>query len=250
MNDLYANLMSDLYVTDGVAEYVMTLFPKEFVGVCVDIGAYDPFWISNSWIFEQKGWDVYCIEPNPHCIPRLKEYRKNVLEYACASKNSDAEDLFIYTVQHAGPNLENQATWHGEAAGTGLLNHGLHHWPGLADSHKQWQSGVVKVKTRTLDWFMENEIKEDHIDYLSIDVERNELDVLRGISLSRWAPKVIAIENLGREFGRPDLWDDVWKNPEEQEKLLQDSNYRFVHRMSVNDIYMNQDYWNNNFSIL
>lgn len=235
--------MTDNYITEGLAEYVLTLFPETFIGICVDIGAYDPFWISNSWIFEQKGWDTYCIEPNPNCIPRLKQFRKKVLEYACASKNSDEEDLFIYSCEAAGPNLENVKSWKGEAAGTGLLNHGLHHWPYLADSHKKMQSGIVKVKTRTLDWLMENEIKQDHIDYLSIDVERNELDVLKGIDLPRWNPKVIAIENLGRELGLATLWDDLWKNPEEQEELLRVNNYRFVHRMGCNDIYMQQDYW-------
>jgi hypothetical protein len=90
---------------------------------------------------------------------------------------------------------------------------------------------------------MENEIKKDHIDYLSIDVERNELDVLRGIDLLRWNPKVIAIENLGRELGNSTLWDDIWKDPEEQDVLLQNLNYRFIHRMSCNDVYMQQDYW-------
>jgi FkbM family methyltransferase len=241
-------MTDDLYVTEGLAEYVMTLFPEDFIGICVDVGAYDPFWISNSWIFEQKGWDTYCIEPNPNCIPRLKEFRKNVLEFACASENSDDAELFIYSCQSAGPNLENKDSWQGEAAGTGLLDHGLHHWPYLASSHKQWQSGVVKVKTRTLDWLMENIIQKDHMDYLSIDVERNELAVLKGVDLLRWNPKVIAIENLGRELGTPDLWDDVWKDPEEQDVLLQSLNYRFVHRMTCNDIYMQQDYWKEYFS--
>lgn len=69
--------MSDNYVTEGVGEYVLTLF-KGFRGVCVDVGAYEPYWMNNSWIFERIGWDTYCIEPNPNCIEKLKKERKNV----------------------------------------------------------------------------------------------------------------------------------------------------------------------------
>jgi FkbM family methyltransferase len=239
--------MTEEYITDGVPEYILTLFPKNFVGICVDVGAYDPFWISNSWIFEQAGWDVYCIEPNPSCIPRLKKYRKNVLEYACSYENKDDVELFVYSVNYAGPNLLNKETWNGEASGTGLIDHSLIHQKNIADSHNNLLSRIVKVKARTLDWLMENEIKQDHIDYLSIDVERNEIAVLKGIDLLKWNPKVISIENLSRDLSLDVEWDDIWKDPKEQEIILTEHGYRYVHRITPNDIYIQQNYYQQMF---
>lgn len=201
------------YYTDGVAECVITLFPNNFKGICVDIGAYDPMWLSNSWIFEQAGWEVHCIEPNPKCMPRLRKFRKYVHEYACDERNEDNVDLFVYCVDKLGL---------GEAAITGLLHHS-------GGGHEQWFSHVSKVAVRTLDWLMENEIRRDHIDYLSIDVERNEMAVLRGTDLKRWCPKVIAIENLDADA--------------EQTKWLTDRGYRHIHRILVNDIFMEQEYY-------
>jgi len=196
----------DLYWSQGTAEYVKELFPKEFKGICVEVGAFAPKVLSNSWIFEQDGWEVYCIEPNPKCIPELKKYRKHVLEYACGAENLDDQDLFVYNVSI------------GEAAITGLL-----------DLHAgKLYTRVEKVTVRTLDWLMENEIKKDHIDYLSIDVERNEMNVLRGTDLARWNPAVIAIENLDDARNSNFLGQRVW---------LETYGYVYHHRIEANDIF-------------
>lgn len=204
------------YETEGLPEYVMTLFPKDFKGVCIDVGAYDPFWISNSWIFEQAGWYAYCIEPNPTCIPRLKEHRKNVIECACGDSNKNDAELFVYQVDSVG-----------EAAGTGLIDHCLD----FIDSafHQKHLSHTVKVRVRTLDWLMENEIKQDHIDYLSIDVESSEIDVLRGTSLEKWKPKIIVVENL--------------ENDPNQSSYLINKGYRNIYRIMYNDVYTLNSYY-------
>lgn len=227
--------MLNPYLTYGEPEYCMSLFPPGYKGICVDVGAYDPFWISNSWIFEQAGWDTYCIEPNPNCIPKLKQYRKNVLQYACGSENKDDADFFIFRVQYAGPQYDNPPeNWYGEAAGSGLINHCKDDISG--EFHSTILKEIVKVKVRTLDWIMENEIKQDHIDYLSIDVERNEMEVLRGINLDRWKPKVIIIESL-YNLDNYGVVDAGVEDPI-QSSWLGKFGYKFIHRIPVNDIYI------------
>jgi FkbM family methyltransferase len=214
------------YVTEGLAEYVLTLFDNDFKGVCVDVGAFDPFYISNSWLFEKAGWDTYCVEPNPHCIPRLKQYRKNVLEYACSYENKDDVELFVFNPALVDPKTYGEV-WMGEASGTGLIDHRLD--PKDGESHKNIFSHSVNVKVRTLDWLMENEIKQDHIDYLTIDVERNEMNVLLGTDLLKWKPKVLVVEHFECD--------------PEQVTYLQARGYRYVHRINFNDIYMLETYY-------
>lgn len=197
--------------SEGIAEYAMSLFPEGFKGICVDVGAYDPIWLSNSWLFEQAGWDCYCIEPNPRCIPRLKKHRKNVYEYACSDKNEDDATLFVYSSPAVG-----------EAAGTGLIEQ--EDW-----YSKTLLSHQLKVKVRTLDWLVENELNIDHIDYLTIDVERGESAVLRGTDLARWQPKILVVENL--------------EYIPEQNQWIVDRGYRYVHRIVYNDIYIQLQYY-------
>jgi FkbM family methyltransferase len=214
--------MIEPYVTEGVAEYVLTLF-KGFRGVCVDIGAYEPYWMNNSWIFERIGWDTYCIEPNPNCIENLKRERKNVLHYACSDVNQDKATLFIYKNGIVG-----------EAGGTGLSNNPLR--ISYTDKWKADEfSEVATVKVRTLNWLMENEIKKEHIDYLSIDVENNEMNVLRGTDLAKWKPKIIVIENINED--------------QEQIDYLVERGYRRVNRIVFNDIYVFDDYYMENLYV-
>ena len=98
--------------------------------------------------------------------------------------------------------------------------------------HKQIFSRQLKVKVRTLNWLMENEIKRDHIDYLSIDVERHEMEVLKGTSLNKWKPKIIVIERLEEDRIQSD-----W---------LESFNYRPIYRIAFNDVYIDEEFYQSN----
>jgi FkbM family methyltransferase len=204
------------YYTEGIAEFVMTQFPSDFTGVCIDVGAHNPLWLSNSWIFEQKGWDTYCIEPNPNCLPKLRQLRKNVIPFACSDSSPDEPvDFYIYRTEWAGPNEYHSDMWVGEAADTGLIKHS--NTKGIIDR-------VVKVTVRTLDYILGyHGLPINHIDYLSIDVEKNEMAVLRGLDLTKWKPTIIVIEN---EFKTVD-----------QHGWLTSYGYKCINRIGVNDIY-------------
>jgi len=213
MNNLNVENLVAGYTSEGLAEYVITLFPDGYRGVCIDVGAFAPFWLSNSWLFEYNNWYTYCIEPNPNCIQELNTYRKNVLDYACSNYNDDDVEFFIFS-----------NTTVGEAGGTGLINH-----------DDAWVKTLYKesvlVKVRTLDWLLENVIKVDKIDFLSIDVEHNEVAVLKGINLEKWKPTVVAIESLS---------DDEQK---QQSDILIPNGYRLVRRIVFNDIYILDSYY-------
>jgi FkbM family methyltransferase len=190
------------YHTEGVGEYVLELF-GDYKGTCVDVGAYHSRWLSNSYLLEKNGWTVFCIEPNPHCMEMLKE-RSWVYDFAIGSENKDNIDFYIYNAGH-GPD--------GTAGVTGLIKH-----KGLPVMRQN-----VKVKLRTLDWFLENCAQIDNLDFLSIDVEGTEMQVLYGVDLDRWQIKVISIENVNN-------------NPDQFEYLTS-RGFTKTERFMFNDIY-------------
>lgn len=196
------------YYTEGIPEYVEKLFPAGFKGVCVDVGANHPLWISNSWIFEKAGWECWCIEPNPTCISLLKKHRKHVLQTACGEANDENKTLFVYWNDGVD-----------EAGGTGMIER---------PDHPQMETRRDTVTVRTLDWLMEHEIKRDHIDYLSIDVERGEMLVLRGTDLKRWNPMVITVE----------LHEHRITGHELEPGYLESRGYHKLHRISHDEIYV------------
>ena len=204
------------YITEGTPEFVKSLFPETFKGVCVDIGAYHPTWFSNSWIFEQAEWDTYCIEPNAYAIPLLMQNRKKVFQYAIDNKNDDNAKLFIYGKKNPNPGFGPD----GMAAATGLV------WGGGAGDEEHDEIQIVK--TLTLNKFAE-ENNIDHIDYLSIDTEGKEFDILSSADLIKLNVKVIVAESLTR------------KAHDKQKELLNSLGFYWIKRFAVNDIYICQN---------
>lgn len=208
-----------MYTTEGVAEYILTLYDKAFKGICIDVGAYHAMWFSNSYILEQLGWQVFCIEPNPHCLGNLSG-RANVSQYAMGSENKDDVDFYIYSCGQ-GPT--------GEAGATGLFYHAY---------MKETITDSVKVNVRTLDWFIENTAKVDHVDFLSVDVELSEMEVLYGIDLDRWKVKVISIENL---YETTEHWGQaITYTHDAQLQYLTQRGYKKINRLVFNDIYIRE----------
>ena len=46
-------------------EYIKSLFPNDFIGICIEVGAYNGISLSNTYHFELIGWRCLCIEPIP-----------------------------------------------------------------------------------------------------------------------------------------------------------------------------------------
>jgi len=194
-----------------ISEFVLPMFPQGAKGVCLDIGAYDPYWINNSIEFEELGWRCYCVEPNPDCIPALRAKRPNVLEYAVGSSNEDNVDFYIVKSEI----LPHHELHLGEADSSLIPDNGK-----ISNLDKR----VVKVKVRTFEWLMENEVKEGHVDVISIDVEGNEMAVLFTLDVSRWGVKVIICENS--------FHDKV------QEEWFERNGFGRIKRFCENDIYV------------
>lgn len=205
------NVYKNGYETEGAPEYAMDFFPEDFKGIFVDIGAYHPKIINNSWIFEQKGWETFCVDANPNCISDLKKARRNVYWYAVGEENKDDLEFFVFQTGDGAQEGESA----GESSGTGLL---------FFEHHKNDLDKIIKVNMRTIDWLMENEFKVDHIDILSIDIEGWEVAALIGCDLVKWYPKLIIIENCHKDLS--------------QREFIEAHGYTFMDRHMYNDFYL------------
>jgi len=173
-------------------EIIKDYFPKNYTGIFFDIGAYDPIKISNSYHFELNGWDTYCFEANPNLIHNLKKVRKNVFHCAISDTNKETSEFnIVYQNEH---NTE----WN-KVASFSSLNLTYFTMPCYQDflNKKQYRVEKIKVEQRTLNSFLENELKSiDNIDVLEIDIEGGEFNCLKGIDLNKYTPKVILLENM------------------------------------------------------
>ena len=81
----------------------------------------------------------------------------------------------------------------------------------------------IKVEVKKLDTVL-SRINLEKIDFLSIDTEGTELEVLMGFDINRWKPRLFVIEN---NFGESKFSD-----------YLRDFGYKFSRRIGVNDFFI------------
>lgn len=201
------------YSQHGEDYYIQEFFGKDYVGTCIDVGASEPIMGSNTYLFEQLGWDVYCIEPNPRYVSLLKDHRKKVYEYACGDEVKENVNFTVCTLLN---NNYNEGAISSLKIDTKLLEE--------HDSYKPILRNI-NVNVITLDEFIKNENIEK-IDFVSIDTEGTELDVLRGFDINKHSPKMMIIEN---NYNDPAI-----------EEYLKDFGYAKKMRLAVNDFYVKE----------
>ena len=193
-----------------VDSYIKQYFPAGYVGRCIEVGAVDGVFLSNTYHFELNGWESLCVEPIPKYFESLKKNRKNAVRYAAANGNSDDTEFTVFTMANS-----NQSSVSGLSVDSRLL-----------EAHEVYQpiKETISVKTRRLDWIIDNHFKGGPIDFISIDTEGNELDVLKSIDLDVYGVKLLIIEN---NYNDPVI-----------ENYLRDFGWRKDKRVEVNDFYI------------
>ena len=150
-------------------------------GYACEVGAYDGEFQSNTLAFEMAGWTVLCIEANPRLEKRGREKRKLWRAVACGPQ--DVESACFYSFAD-GPGA---SALHPRADYVEMIG-------GVPE--------ILQVPVRRLDRLLE-EAGFPRLDYLSIDVEGYEKQVLEGFTIEQWKPKVMVIESLKDDLETP-----------------------------------------------
>ena len=146
-------------------------------GFFVEVGANAPQRGSQSWQFEQAGWTGILVEPQPDLAERLRQMRRaHVVAAACSSPANAGKTMTLHVL---GPH----SSLNPELAVTGVV----------AESE-------IKVPIRTLDDILHETGAPSPIDFVSIDVEGHEVEVLSGFDLERWRPRLLLIEDATHRF--------------------------------------------------
>jgi len=161
--------MMDEYILSEENRLIWEFFQCSDDGFFIEVGAGDPVNLSVSYHLEIKGWKGILIEPQPALATKLINNRKaKVWSVACGPpQHEGVADFFV-----AGE----FSSLKKHAAFTDVI-----------------YSDKIVVPIMTLDEILYKE-GSPGIDFLSIDVEGSELNVLKGIDLIKNRPRLIFIE--------------------------------------------------------
>ena len=154
-------------------------------GVFMDIGAHDGVTINNTLYFEKENnWSGINIEPIKSVYDTLVSNRAKSININCAISNSNGEAEFIknsgYTEMLSGLKSSYEPRHMNR-----LLSENVS-YGGSTD--------IIIVKTRTVEDVCD-EYNINYINYLSIDVEGGEFDVIKSINFNKVFIDVIGFEN-------------------------------------------------------
>lgn len=162
-------------------------------GFYVDVGAHDGISINNTLYFEKyNNWTGINIEPIKKVFDKLVINRPNNINLNCAVCNNDGETEFLCNVGYT------------EMISGIKDNFDIRHLQRLEYENKKYGSTteIIKVKTKKLETILdENNIS--HINYLSIDVEGAEFEVIKSINFDKVFIDVIGFENNYNDVSIP-----------------------------------------------
>lgn len=170
----------------GQDQVVYELLGKPTSGTFLDIGANDGVTFSNSLFFEEKNWSGLCVEPHPIAFEALEKARSCDCLNACViDKDSNVDFLVI--------------------EGPGHMLSGIHSFMDkdhLRRIEKELEVNGGEQKKIKIDALSPeiilNRYSIKQIDYLSLDTEGCELQILKHFDFSKIDVKIIGVENGSR----------------------------------------------------
>ena len=179
---------------DNQDKYLETYIFKGYKnGFYVDVGAHDGISINNTLYFEKNNnWRGINIEPIKKVFDKLVINRPNNINLNCAVCNNDGETDFLCN------------TGYTEMISGIKDNFDIRHLHRLQRENIQYGSitEVIKVETKKLETILhDNDIS--HINYLSIDVEGAEFEVIKSINFDKVFIDVIGFENNYNDVSVP-----------------------------------------------
>ena len=164
----------------GEEKFILNFFDKKYKGKFLDIGCFHPIRHNNTYTMYKQGWHGINIDLNPLTIELFNFFRKKDININAAI--SDKEEIkALYFVDE----LNTQNTLE------------INHLSFLKKQHnlKEDEISQQEIKTKRLDKILDY-YNFTNIDFMNIDVEGHELNVLNSIDFSKYKINFICIEMI------------------------------------------------------
>ena len=202
----------------GIDLIITKLLNSKNKGIYIDVGCHHPFLNNHSYLLYKSGWEGINIDIDYNSIDMFNFFRKSDVNIQTAVTDHKGEvDLFFYHNRAAKNTISKEFG---------------------SDAKEQ-----KKINSDTLNNIIENsKFKNSKIDFVSIDVEGNEMNVLNGFDLKKYKPKLILLEFIlpnKKEFYEKDI-NEITNS--EVYKFLIKNEYKLINWNHDDLLFMRLDY--------
>lgn len=160
----------------GEDKFILKYFMEKKNGTYLDIGCFNPFMYSNTCLLFQRGWNGINIDINPTSIDLFNIARPQDVNI-CTLINEKKKIFKIYLDDFFSPINTINEKFYKKLKGNFFKDKKL-----------------LTVESMSIDEVLNIKKPKKEIDFINIDVEGSDYQVLREIKIEKLKPKLIAIE--------------------------------------------------------
>lgn len=182
-NSSFNRFNSKSYSQEGEDLILSRYFDSQKQGFFIDVGAFHPIRFSNTYLFYRLGWSGINIEARPGSKKLFDQLRKRDINIEIPINDSQKE-LTYYCF--------NEPALNGFSPQLSDERNGMRNFKVVKE---------IKMKTKRLDNILDKYMPLGReIDFMSIDVESLDLNVLKSNSWSKYKPKIVVVEDSEYDF--------------------------------------------------
>ena len=200
----------------GEDKKIIKLFKEDKNGTYLDLGCFHPIRQNNTYLFYKLGWKGINIDLNPLTIELFNIARPNDINICAAISGKKGSKYLFFDHELSSLNTISK-------------NHTLF----LREAFNKTNLKKKKIKTDTLNNILKKN-KINKVDFMNIDIEGNELDVLKTINFNKLDIKVICIEIVNYEF----YSNKIKINKKKIFNILKKNDYHLKFKTFVNYIFI------------
>lgn len=177
-NNYFGGYQVVSYAQEGEDRILQRIFDKRNTGFYVDVGAHHPMRFSNTYLFYKKGWKGINIDAMPGSMRGFEAIRPRDINIEQAIANVEKELTFYRFNEPALNSFSKALSLHRDSAKNPY---------NIVEEEKLLTQKLSSVLDKYL-------LPNQAIDFLSVDVEGLDLDVLHSNDWEKYSPEIIVVE--------------------------------------------------------
>ena len=175
--------MNRSWSQEGEDMVMRRIFEGKTKGFYIDVGAHHPKRFSNTYYFYRLGWSGINIDAMPGAMQLFEKWRPRDINLEMGvGLASGTLDYYVF----------NEPALNGFSAKLSRERNEA--------SNSYYVKEVIKVEVSPLERILDNYLQEKEIDFLSVDVEGLDLEVLKSNDWLRYRPRFVLVEVLQRSL--------------------------------------------------